>query len=83
VWPALVNLDRVTSRGSDHDDIELRVAIIEAFGKLGGDSVVPILSEALVESDWRIREAAARSLRQIKSDAARAALIEANYQTYR
>jgi HEAT repeat protein len=55
---------------------ELKLALILALGKLGDDSVVSTLAEALRDSDWRISQAAAHSLKQLKSPAAHQVLSE-------
>jgi HEAT repeat protein len=58
---------------------QLKLALIQTLGKLGDDSVVSTLAEALRDSDWNIRQAAANSLKQLKSPAAHQVLSEYRY----
>jgi HEAT repeat protein len=67
VLPELLALERVTGKSGEYRLKTLRLALIKAFGELGDDSVVPLLSEAIRDSDWAFRQAAASALRQLKS----------------
>jgi HEAT repeat protein len=44
---------------------EVRLAAAEALGKIGDESIIPILNKALTDANSRVRAAAARSLGEI------------------
>jgi HEAT repeat protein len=44
---------------------EVRLAAAEALGKIGDESIIPVLNQALADANSRVRAAAARSLGEI------------------
>lgn len=63
----------------NYKEPELKLAIMETLGKIGDDSVISTLSDAIRDSDWRISQAAVHSLKHLKSPAANQVLSKHGY----